>query len=68
MHLNMVRRSAFGVIAVYNLLPATVVQLDSVKEFQRALGELVKGRAQAGCEDLQLTCSPRVPLWRHPLK
>ena len=68
LHLNMARRSALGLVAVYNLLPADVVQLDNVKDFQRALAGLLKKRAQAGCEDWQLTCSPRVPLWRHPLK
>ena len=67
-HLNVIRRSALGLIAVYNLLPADVVKLTGVKEFQRALQELVKKRAVENCEDWPLTLSLRVPLWRHPLR
>ena len=67
-HLNVTRRSALGLVAVYNLLPAEVVKLGNVKDFQVALQGLVKRRATAGCEDWPLTLSPRVPLWRHPVR
>ena len=67
-HLNCVRRSAFGLVAVYNLLPAKVVHKETVKDFQAALQELLKERACQGCDDWTLTFSPRVPLHRHPLK
>lgn len=67
-HLNVVRRSALGLVAVYNLLPASVVQQKSVKEFQSALRELLQERATANCDDWPLTFSPRVALWKHPLK
>ena len=36
-HLNVLRRSAFGLVSVYNLLPHEVVQLEEVKDFQTAL-------------------------------
>ena len=67
-HLNCVRRSALGLVAVYNLLPAAVVANETVKEFQTGLQELLKERAQEGCEDWIQTFSPRIPLYRHPLK
>ena len=67
-HLNVIRRSALGLVAVYNLLPPEVVKLKDVKGFQRALQDLVKKRAEQNCEDWELTLSPRVPLWNHPLK
>ena len=67
-HLNVICRSALGLTAVYNLLPAEVVSQATVKDFQIELQNLVKKRAAAGCEDWSLTLSPRVSLWRHPLK
>ena len=66
-HLNCVRRSALGLVAVYNLLPAQVVRLENVKDFQKALQEQLKKRACDGCEDWPLTYSPRVPLLKHPV-
>ena len=67
-HLNVIRRSALGLVAVYNLLPPSVVKLTGVKAFQSALQELVKERAVAHCQDWPETFSPRIPLYRHPLK
>ena len=67
-HLNCVRRSALGLVAVYNLLPAHVVRAETVKEFQTQLQELLKARAREGCEDWSETFSPRIPLYRHPLR
>ena len=46
--LDMGRRSALGLIPVYNLLPQSVVDNDSVSSFQAALQDLVKREAQAG--------------------
>ena len=66
-HLNAVRRSALGLVAVYNLLPHTAVQHEAVKDFQKTLQELLKARAAEGHEDWPETFSARVPLWRHPL-
>ena len=65
---ELLRRSALGLIAVYNLLPESIVAEDTVKEFQKKLQELLKARAEAGCEDWADTLSPRVPLWRHSLR
>ena len=65
---ELVRRSALGLVAVYNLLPEEVVLETIVKGFQTQLQGLVKKRAEAGCENWGDTLSPRVPLWRHPLK
>ena len=67
-HLNVVRRSALGLVAVYNLLPPRVVKLNNVKDFQGALGELLRERATAGCDDWPLTFSPRVSLANHPVR
>ena len=66
--LEVVRRSALGLVAVYNLLPAWVVLPKTVKEFQKNLSILLRQRATADCEDWVYTFSPRVPLWRHPLR
>ena len=61
--------SAFGLIAVYNLLPADIVEASpTVREFQRALQSVVRQRANAGCSDWEVTLSPRRPLYRHPLR
>ena len=50
-HLNVVRRSTLGLVAIYNLLPAKVVKLETVKDFQSALAELLKERATQNCDD-----------------
>ena len=65
---ELLRRSALGLVSVYNLLPAEVVLTDTVADFQAQLQALLKKRATAGCEDWAKTLSPRVPLWRHPLR
>ena len=65
--LEVVRRSALGLVAVYNLLPPGILQTSTVKSFQENLQEELKTRACQGREDWHLTYSPRVPLWRHPL-
>ena len=66
---NYIRHSGFGLIHVYNMLPADIVeQAASVKHFQKALQELVRQRANEGCSDWELTLSPRPQSWRHPLR
>ena len=65
--LEVLRRSALGLAAVYNLLPAKVVQTETVSDFQGNLQELLKERAASGCENWPETFSPRIPLWKHPL-
>ena len=64
-----IEHSAFGLIGVYNMLPADVVEISpSVRQFQGALQALVKNRANSGCTDWEMLLSPRRPLHRHPLK
>ena len=41
----MFRRSLFGLVCVYNNLPAYVVQADSVKKFNGSLQDLMKKSA-----------------------
>ena len=65
---ELVRRSALGLIAVYNLLPADLVEEKTVKGFQSKLQGHLKERAAAGCEDWAETLSLRVPLWKHLLR
>ena len=63
-----VRRSIWGLITIYNLLPSYVVEeCATVRDFQGALQDLVMQRAIAGCQDWQDTLSPRLPLAGHPL-
>ena len=65
--LEIVRRSALGLVAVYNLLPDEIVAADTVKDFQRLLQDLLCHRAVNDALDWKDTYSPRVPMWRHPL-
>ena len=64
---ELLRRSALGLIAVYNLLPKELVEEKTVKGFQTELQALLKKRAEAGHENWSETFSPRIPLWKHPL-
>ena len=65
---ELLRRSALGLVQVYNLLPQKVVSSKCVRNFQKQLQELVVERAASDCEDWQHTLSPRVPWWRHALR
>ena len=65
--LDVMDRSVFGLIRVYNLLPQWVVDARTVKEFQGKLQYIVKRREASGCRDWMDTFSPRVPLCGHPL-
>ena len=65
---ELVRRSALGLVKVYNLLPAKVVSQTTVKSFQSELQELLKEKAAKNDKDWQLSFSPRVPWWNHPLR
>jgi hypothetical protein len=64
---ELVKRSALGLVAIYNLLPERCKRAKQVKDFQRELQNMLKSRAAAGCEDWQKTFSPRISLQRHPL-
>ena len=66
--LDIMRRSALGMIRVYNLLPQDVVELSAVNKFQTALTNIVRGRVLAGDHRWKVVLSPRHPLFqRHPL-
>ena len=64
-----INHSAFGLIHVYNMLPADIVEkCGCVTSFQKGLQELVKNRTNAGCDDWETTLSPRISAWKHPLR
>ena len=63
----LVRRSALGLAAIYNLLPASFVRAPSVSTFQSRLQEYVKARACAGCSDWRDSLSQRIALEGHPV-
>ena len=66
---NYIRYSAFGLIEVYNRLPAEIVEASPcVASFQKALQQLVIFRADSGYSDWEQTLSPRIALYRHPLQ
>ena len=65
--LEITRRFAFGLIAVYNILPQQIVDAENVSDFQSALQTLLKSRAMTGRIDWRSTFSPRMPMYRHPL-
>ena len=61
------KRSAFGLVPVYNLLPHGITSAADVPTFQRHLQLELSLRAEAGMDNWQTTYSPRLPLDRHPL-
>ena len=65
--LDLVDRSALGLIRIYNLLPQWVVDASTVRQFQGSLQHIVKQREGSGCHDWRDTYSPRIPLCGHPL-
>ena len=66
-YLETYKRSAFGLIDIYNLLPASIVEINTVPEFQKALQNLVK-KVSVSRTDWPTLLSPRVPIYCHPLK
>ena len=62
-----IKRSVLGLVAIYNMLPASCVTLNSVQQFQRALQKIVMDRATTGCGDWKDTLNPRIPIAKHPL-
>ena len=65
--LDIGRRSIFGLIRVYNMLPDSVVQASSVKEFQRLLTMIMKILASQEYRRWDVLFSPRIPINEHPL-
>ena len=65
LHLEVARRSALGLVSVYNLLPQECVDAHCVSEFQGFLQRMVKHRVSRA--DWLDTLSPRIPMHCHPL-
>ena len=53
--LEVARRSALGLVKVYNLLPQEFVDAESVSLFQGLLQNLVKQRVACCCDDWRET-------------
>jgi hypothetical protein len=64
---DLAKRSAFGLVAIYNLIPYKCRCAKTVKEFQRNLQIIVQERAAEGLGHWRNTFCPRVGLCRHPL-
>ena len=62
------RRSALGLVSVYNLLPQEAVDAPTVSSFQAGLQSMLKDFASAGYSNWDSLFSPRVPLFRHLLR
>ena len=62
------RRSALGLVAIYNLLPQEIVDAPFVSVFQSLLQSMLKDFAVSAVPDWQDLFSPRVPIYRHLLR
>ena len=67
-HLQMLARSAVGLVDVYILLPEHVVEQKSAAAMQHELQMLLKFGAPNGDDSWLRTFSPRVPLSEHPMR
>ena len=56
--LEILRRSAFGLVRIYNELPAKAVDASSVKVFQRTLQEALEEAASMSAAGWPLICAP----------
>ena len=63
----LVKRSALGLVAVYNMLPLSLLCQKSVTAFQKGLQGIVRKYAVSGHEQWSEVFSPRLPLASHPL-
>ena len=64
----LIKRSALGLVAVYNLLPHSIRAAKSVPAFQKSLQEIVKTYATSGYPQWSDVLSPRLALTSHPLR
>ena len=62
----LIKRSAFGLVAIYNMLPPSVVEIKSVSAFQKRLQEVIVTYAASGHTQWAEVLSPRLPLTSHP--
>ena len=63
----LIKRSALGLVAIYNRLPPSFRAVRSVPAFQKSLQEMVKKYATSGHPQWSEVFSPRLPLTSHPL-
>jgi hypothetical protein len=63
----LIKRSALGLVAIYNLLPHSFRAVRSVPAFQKSLQEMVTQYATSGHPQWSEVFSPRIPLTSHPL-
>ena len=63
----LIKRSALGLVAVYNMLPPRLLSARSVSAFQKSLQECVIKFAASGYPQWSEVFSPRLPLVTHPL-
>ena len=52
---DILQRSAFGLVRMYNLLPQKIIDMKDISLFQRALQNIVKSRCEARTPFWQLT-------------
>ena len=65
--LEIARRSALGLVTVYNYLPQELVDRPTVKDFQRQLQGLAKDACRQNFASWEQIYSPRVTFYSHPL-
>ena len=63
----LIRRSALGLVSIYNMLPPKTIAQKSVSAFQKSLQSIVIKYAESGCPVWLNLLSPRLPLSSHPL-
>ena len=66
--LEIARRSALGLVAVYNLLSEELIASSDVQLFQAKLQNLTKRQLHIGNSEWRQLFSPRVPMYCHPLR
>ena len=66
--LEIERRSALGLIWIYNRVPEAIGSNDTVKDFQGNLQLLLKELITSGCTDWKITFSQRIPYYPHPVR
>ena len=63
----LIKRSALGLVAIYNMLPPSLLAAKSVPAFQKSLQQVAAKFATSGFPRWSEVFSPRLPLTSHPL-
>ena len=63
----LIKRSALGLVAIYNMLPQSTRAARTVKLFQRSVQAIISNASENGHPKWHELLSPRVPLTGHPL-